>query len=144
MILNCPACKHKLTPKVVAGIQLDACEGGCGGIFFDNRELKKFDEPHEDIGAEILNLQRNPDIKINSGPRPCPVCDGFIMMRQFFSVKRKVEVDVCANCNGYWLDSGELSAIRNEFKTEDERIKAFHMMYDGIFNEAAKKSKSKK
>jgi Zn-finger nucleic acid-binding protein len=36
------------------------------------------------------------------------------LKRHFFSAKRKVEVDQCPNCGGYWLDAGELAAIRAE------------------------------
>ena len=35
------------------------------------------------------------------------------MMRHPFSVKREIEIDECPNCAGYWLDHGELDAIRN-------------------------------
>ncbi len=34
--------------------------------------------------------------------------------RHFFSAKRRVEVDQCPNCGGYWLDAGELALIRAE------------------------------
>jgi Zn-finger nucleic acid-binding protein len=34
--------------------------------------------------------------------------------RHFFSAKRRVEVDQCPNCGGYWLDAGELALVRAE------------------------------
>jgi Zn-finger nucleic acid-binding protein len=34
--------------------------------------------------------------------------------RHFFSAKRRIEVDECPNCGGYWLDAGELAQIRAE------------------------------
>jgi Zn-finger nucleic acid-binding protein len=36
------------------------------------------------------------------------------LKRHFFSAKRRVEVDQCPNCGGYWLDAGELALIRAE------------------------------
>jgi Zn-finger nucleic acid-binding protein len=36
------------------------------------------------------------------------------LQRHYFSAKRRVEVDQCPNCGGYWLDAGELAAIRAE------------------------------
>ena len=36
------------------------------------------------------------------------------LKRHFFSAKKRVEVDQCPNCGGYWLDAGELEAIRAE------------------------------
>jgi Zn-finger nucleic acid-binding protein len=35
-------------------------------------------------------------------------------MRHFFGLKSRVEVDECPNCAGYWLDSGELTKIKEE------------------------------
>ena len=50
-IINCPACGKEMQKVFMpsAGINLDVCVNGCGGIYFDNREFKKFDEQHEDI-----------------------------------------------------------------------------------------------
>lgn len=142
MQLYCPACKNALKVKTVDGIKVDVCEGGCGGIFFDHKELKKFDEPHEAAGTVLLDTKRNPAVKINHNQRNCPLCEKIVMMRQFFSVKRQVEVDLCASCGGYWLDAGELSKIRTEFKSEEERIKAFHTLFDEMFGDDLAKARA--
>jgi len=49
-----------------------------------------------------------------SRKRECPRCAGVKLHRHFFSAKRRVEVDQCPNCAGYWLDAGELAMIRAE------------------------------
>jgi Zn-finger nucleic acid-binding protein len=56
------------------------------------------------------------------------------MMRHFYSVKQRVEVDECPGCGGYWLDVGELTGIRKEFKTEEERRKAAEGYFSEIFD----------
>ena len=38
------------------------------------------------------------------------------MQRHLFSADHRVEVDSCPGCGGYWLDAGELSAIREDVK----------------------------
>jgi Zn-finger nucleic acid-binding protein len=48
-------------------------------------------------------------------------------------VRKKVEVDECPGCGGYWLDLGELRAIRSEFRTDEERAKAAEQYFDEIF-----------
>ena len=53
--MNCPACKRVLEQLTVGDVTVDACRGGCGGIWFDNLELEKFDEPHEAAG-EVLQM----------------------------------------------------------------------------------------
>ncbi len=56
------------------------------------------------------------------------------MMRHFISVKKRVTVDECPGCGGYWLDVGELVTIRKEFNTEEERRKAAVAYFSEIFD----------
>ncbi len=117
----CPACQNQLSPLTVRDVTVDACKEGCAGIWFDNLELKKFDEPDEPSG-ELLDLRPVRPAPVDLGKkRKCPRCGDAIMMRHFFSFKRQFEVDVCPNCAGCWLDAGEISLLRSEFKTETEK-----------------------
>ena len=50
--MKCPACEKELQQITIETITLDVCEGGCGGIWFDNFELEKVDEPHESAGED--------------------------------------------------------------------------------------------
>lgn len=133
--MNCPACKNQLSQMAAGGITVDVCKGGCGGIWFDNFELRKVDEPLESAGEILLDIDRNEKIKIDhTKRRRCPKCNGIIMMRHFFSVKKQVTVDECPGCGGYWLDVGELATIRKEFNTEGERRKAAEEYFSEIFD----------
>ena len=143
--MNCPACDNQLEPRIVEGLSVDVCKNGCGGIWFDNFEIKKFDEPHESLGADLLNVEKNPTVVVDRSKRlKCPKCDDIVMMRHFFSVKKQVEVDECPGCAGIWLDTGELGAIRSLFNTEQERHDAAEEYFSEIFgNElAAMKAKN--
>ena len=107
MNLECPACHHELqTLELDNGkLTVDVCAGHCGGIWFDNRELQRVDEQSEAIGEQLLNIPRDPALKVDmTSKRRCPVCQNIKMMRHFFSVKRSIEVDECAGCGGIWLD----------------------------------------
>ena len=115
--MNCPACGRELTEIQVGAVKVDICHGGCGGIWFDAFELKRVDEAHEAAGEHLVNIQRDPALKVDhSRKRPCPRCEGIKLKRQLFSPKSKVEVDHCPNCAGYWHDAGELDKIRQEQK----------------------------
>ena len=132
--MKCPACGNVLTLMVAGGVTVNVCEHGCGGIWFDAFELAKVDEPHESLGEELLNVEKNPDVAVDhTGKRSCPKCENVIMGRHFFSAKKQVEVDECPNCGGFWLDAGELTAIRGQFATEEEREKAADEYYQEIF-----------
>ena len=113
--MKCPACFNQLTELHVGNLVLDACQGGCGGIWFDAFELQKVDEERETAGEPLLNILRDERLMVDkSRKRECPRCAGVKLHRHFFSAKRRVEVDQCPGCAGYWLDAGELALIRAE------------------------------
>jgi Zn-finger nucleic acid-binding protein len=56
------------------------------------------------------------------------------MWRHFASVKREVSVDECPACAGFFLDHGELNALRDQFATEDERAEAAQQLFDEMFD----------
>jgi len=113
--MKCPACFHELTEFKFGGVNVDVCQGGCGGIWFDAFELQRVDESHEVPGEHLLRIQRDPKLHVDhSRKRGCPRCDGVKLKRHFFSGQKRVEVDHCPNCGGYWLDAGELEKIREE------------------------------
>jgi len=132
--MNCPACENELQEISVGGVAVDVCRDGCGGIWFDNYELEKFDETHESAGEGLLDIERDDSVIVDHTKRlNCPACDNVVMMRHFFSVKKEVEVDECPNCSGFWLDAGELGKIRSLFKTEEERHKAAEEYFSEVF-----------
>jgi Zn-finger nucleic acid-binding protein len=113
--MKCPACFNQLTEIQVGNVAVDVCQGGCGGIWFDAFELQKVDEQDETAGEPLLNIQRDERLVLDrSHKRECPRCADVKLHRHFFSAKRRVEVDQCPNCAGYWLDAGELAMIRTE------------------------------
>ena len=134
--MQCPACGNTLSSIEVAGMTVQTCNGGCGGLWFERLELAKVDEGSQSAGESLLHIERNPASQQgdrNQRPRlKCPRC-GILMMRHFFSVKKQVLVDECPECAGTWLDAGELATIRSEFKTEDERNQATQQYFDEIF-----------
>lgn len=120
--MQCPACGNTLQAMTVKDVTVDVCKGGCGGIWFDNFEIKKFDEPHESAGQVVLQIEKNPGVQVDhERRRNCPKCRDVVMMRRFFSVQRQVEIDECPGCGGIWLDQGELGRIRSQYASEQER-----------------------
>src|ERR1051326_4955086 len=112
--MKCPACLRELAAVGVGALTVDVCQGGCGGIWFDAFEVQKMDE-QEEAGEPLTEILRNEQVKIDPlRKRDCPRCAGIKLHRHYFSAKRRVEVDQCPNCGGYWLDAGELAQIRAE------------------------------
>ncbi len=131
--MKCPACENTMTERKVSDIVLDVCDNGCGGIWFDKSEFKKFDEPHEPDADTLLklNVNKRPTAK---APYSCPRCAPVKLFRHFSSVKRHVSIDSCPKCTGVWLDVGELAGIKQEFSSEAERRAAAETVYSEMFN----------
>ena len=111
--LICPACGEIMTKVFVNGssINVDICLNGCGGVLFDNRELEKCDEQHENASEILEKISgrefKNVDTSLTIN---CPVC-GATMMKMGAGVDN-VEIDVCALCGAKFLNNGELQNIR--------------------------------
>lgn len=144
--MKCPACNNLMEELAVEEIIVDVCKDGCGGIWFDQFELKKVDEPHESLGESLLDFKKSDSVEVDHNkPKTCPRCNDTTMMRHFFSVKKEVTVDECPKCGGIWLDHGELGQIRSQFDSEEERNKAAESYFQEIFgNELGKMRKESK
>ena len=123
IVVNCPACGKEMKKVYMneQGIYLDVCLDGCGGIYFDNREFKKFDEQHEDISPLLEAFKGKTFKKVSeSDTRICPVCHQ-TMVKHFSSAKYEIQIDDCYSCGATFLDFSELERIRNEFVNEQHR-----------------------
>lgn len=135
-VMKCPRTGSAMLEVEINGVKVDVSEG-CGGVWFDALELSNFDQAHESQGEKLLELvekyQRN-DIdlseRINS-PKHLEV----VMMRHFYSPKRKIEIDECPQCGGIWLDAGELAKIRELFSSDLDRKAAVQSMVSEIFDD---------
>ena len=113
--LTCPACGCEMEKVFIAekGINIDICTDGCGGMFFDNKEIQEFSEYNDNID-DIKNalLGKNFMPVDESKTRICPSC-GTPMTKTY---ALKVQIDTCYKCGGMFLDYGEFDFIRSKFK----------------------------
>lgn len=120
--MRCPACGRPMREIPVGGIPLDVCDGGCGGIWFDNFELRKIARAGGPLPEALVQINWDPAVAVDPGKkRGCPRCEGVIMLRHFYGVKREVEIDECPRCAGIWLDRGELEAIQAQYGSDEEK-----------------------
>ena len=112
--MKCPACKGPLREKSAGEMVVDICYGGCGGIWFDRRELDRVDAR---AAATLHTVWRDPQKEVHlTEPRLCPRCPDQVLNRRFFSESKSVELDQCPTCGGLWLDEGEFSRVHQEMK----------------------------
>lgn len=131
--MKCPACTRDLVQIKLPDITVDACQGGCGGIWFDAHELRRVEYQDETEGELLLKLEKDPSVTVDlNKKRNCPKCN-MVMMQHFSSPSRKVTIDECPKCAGVWLDSGELAQIRSEYKSEADREKSTEKYFGEVF-----------
>ncbi len=117
----CPVCSTEMVEEDFGGMNVDVCKNGCKGVWFDWFELSKLDEKNEGLGnalQEALGYERSNDQ--DRGQINCPKCKLSMHIHVYESAK-DINVDECYQCGGFFLDSGELKAIRESFMTEAER-----------------------
>lgn len=122
-IIICPACGKEMTKVFCpdSGVNVDVCVDGCGGIFFDGRELKKFDEQNENIDDIKQALKGRTFTKTDeTKTRICPLC-GNNMVKNNVSIKKEITIDECYNCGAKFFDNGELTKMREQYATEEDR-----------------------
>jgi len=119
--MNCPACGMSMVEEDFGNAQVDVCKNGCKGIWLDWGELKELDENHEGFGNALEETLKSPRANdINRGPLMCPKC-GMKMRAHKYRNAKEVNVDECYGCGGFFLDSGELKQIRDNYMSEQER-----------------------
>jgi Zn-finger nucleic acid-binding protein len=134
--MNCPACGTQMTDVTSGAIKVQACKGGCGGLWFDARALGKVDQADQSAGESLLHIDQNPAIKVDTSKRrKCPRDTDIVMMRHFWSTAREIAVDECPKCEGIFLLAGELAEIRAAYKTDADRHAAAHAYYNEVFGE---------
>jgi len=133
--LKCPACNKEMTKVFVPreGVNIDICLDGCGGMWFDNRELSYFDEQNEKIDEILAAITNRTFAEVDQmNKRSCPAC-GARMVKNFSSVKQAIQIDECYSCGGKFLDKSELLKFRDEYATSEDRSQdTLKLMYDTV------------
>ena len=121
--MKCPVCGKEMVEKDF-GVEVQVCENGCKGIWFDRGALGKLDEKSEGVGSALEEALRCP--RNNGGQRGqilCPKCS-IPMHTHKYKRAKEVNVDECYQCGGFFLDSGELTEIRDNHMSDPE-VKAY-------------------
>ena len=125
IIIECPACGKPMKKVFIedGGINVDICTEGCGGIFFDNRELEKISNNGEKIDVILKEVEGKTFDSINEKEvRICPVCNaGMVKMGAGVS---NVQIDVCNTCGAKFLDNGELQKIKEATSSDAKDVDA--------------------
>ena len=108
----CPRCGRDMRAQSFGTVEVDVCVSRCGGTWFDAKELGKLDEPEEGIGEALDAALARPAGERRTSPLRCTKCDAAMRAHGYQHVPGAL-VDECYACGGFFLDAGELRAIRD-------------------------------
>ena len=104
---DCPRCfvglEKDTLKKGLWSVETDVCRS-CNGLYLDKGELLKLtnNRPLHNITTKYLGVDSDSKLL-------CPGCGSIMDMESVSGV----EIDVCLQCNGVWLDSDELEQLKN-------------------------------
>jgi len=116
--IKCPACGKAMKKIFIPeyGINIDICDQGCGGLYFDAKELQMV-ETGSDKGVNEISsyIEGKTFPPVDQGAtRICPNCATKMVKTKINGLN--VQIDTCYNCGGVFLDHGELDLIRAGIK----------------------------
>jgi Zn-finger nucleic acid-binding protein len=131
--MRCPACNRTLTAVTLVSVTVGVCREGCGGVWFDQGELRSLDGAPEDERRILFELTNKPAVIVHTNPTyRCPKCPDSVLMRHLFSATSAVTVDECPTCAGIWFDSGKLQQISAEDGSDEARKRAAQLRFEQV------------
>lgn len=104
--LHCPACGGNLKPNDLGQVEIDECPR-CNGLWLDHGELEQLVQA-KNVPARLLRTKSTKFLSLRpEGTRPCPRCSKILVG----TVVKGVRLDLCSDCQGLWLDQGELNDL---------------------------------
>lgn len=122
-----------------AQIEVDLCSQ-CEGMFLEKGELEQIQETTEHDYSEQLSQMPNligrayrQAQEETIGNIQCPKCQGQ-MERKEYAYCSQVLIDKCLECEGIWLDKGEIQTLevffeRSQMDTDDVRNVFWRSLY---------------
>jgi Mlc titration factor MtfA (ptsG expression regulator)/Zn-finger nucleic acid-binding protein len=111
-----------------ADIQVDVCPS-CRGMWLDGGKLQRIQETIErDYSKELTSIPPKPDASALARQREepalrCPRC-ARPMVRKAHAYCSEVLIDVCAQCDGIWLDHREIEELEQVYERAQEEIES--------------------
>jgi membrane associated rhomboid family serine protease len=105
-----------MTPLFNREVELDHCHR-CKGNFFDPGEVSAtfgvFTDPGEWVESHVAT-------PLGSSKLRCPAGHEHLLAYRVSFEKKAVEVDVCPNCKGLWLDASEGEQLKEILASEQD------------------------
>jgi Zn-finger nucleic acid-binding protein len=116
--MKCPRCAEPdLVAKTIETVEFDECPR-CGGVWLDQGELEQAkDLVAPDLRWWDFEIWKHPEqFKLVENPLFCPNDSKEMLAINYGSTN--IEIDVCSQCRGIWLDGGEFDKIIEALNNE--------------------------
>jgi hypothetical protein len=114
--MKCPRCESADLETQARGegrdvVEIDECPT-CRGIWLDASELTRLDDNFF-LDAEKMELDKA-EATAEDRELRCPRCEGAPLLDKVHPRKlARLVIDRCPECEGFWLDRGELEGVRD-------------------------------
>ena len=111
--MKCPKCNADLVPAVRHKINVNYCQS-CKGMWLEHQDLGKLEDEVFDYGDDAKGT-----LAFSSTPTTakCPECNA--PLKRFKYRFYDLEMEVCENQHGYWLDEDEDTRVLQLMKKEE-------------------------
>jgi membrane associated rhomboid family serine protease/Zn-finger nucleic acid-binding protein len=123
----CPRCTYPLTSISKGEVELDHCNR-CKGNFFDPGEIGAtfggFTDPEKWVETHVAT-------SLGRSKLGCPAGHEHLQAFRVSFEKKEVEVDVCPDCKGLWLDATEGKQLQEILVAEQDAKQAAEVSAGG-------------
>ena len=112
MNIKCERCSDPMHTVFYEGVAIQLCMS-CKGVFLSKKKLEMIEESQEFNMPEDMPIPRRKYEVL----RNCPECQTAMKKVKYGRIRTTV-IDYCDNCNGVWLDNGEIASIQINFEAE--------------------------
>ncbi len=117
--MDCPKCYDQFKNHILEGKLYHKCHG-CGSLWFDKGELSQIMQAKD--WFKIDSKHEEASTKIDRSSLLCPR-DKETLHTLEYEHETGIKINVCPECQGLWLDAGEVQAIHKISETWLEKIK---------------------
>lgn len=116
--MKCPKCNVELTPITRHKLTVNACPS-CRGMWLGHQELDQLEDEVFDFGEHakgtlVVDLRPTTD--------RCPECSA--LLKKFRYRFYDLEMELCENQHGYWLEHDEDTRVLELMKKEEQELKS--------------------
>lgn len=118
--MKCPICKKvEMEKQIFNNVEVDYCPS-CLGLWFEEDELRQAKDAKDKTlnWLDIDIWEDKTKFKISPSQKACSKCGV-----PLYAVKygeSEIEVDICSQCKGIWLDRGEFKKIMEFLKKKGQ------------------------